>query len=71
MAQAMLKDSSIRLLFETGMDEKGEPIFKGKTYNNVKKEATPDQVQQAAQALAGLCGYPLSVVERTDNFDII
>ncbi|MCM3665089.1 DUF1659 domain-containing protein [Mesobacillus subterraneus] len=71
MAMAMLKGSNIRLMFETGIDEKGEPIFKGKTYSNVKKEATADQVQQAALALGGLSANTLSSVERNDSFDII
>ncbi|MBY0097291.1 DUF1659 domain-containing protein [Mesobacillus maritimus] len=71
MAQAMLKNSRITLLFETGMNEKGEPIFKGKSYANVRKEATADQLHQAATALASLCAYPVSSVERTDNHDII
>jgi hypothetical protein len=71
MAMAMLKGSNIRLMFETGIDEKGEPVFKGKTYSNVKKEATADQVQQAALALGGLSANTLSSVERNDSFDII
>ncbi|SEN88425.1 Protein of unknown function [Mesobacillus persicus] len=71
MAQAMLKNSRLTLVFETGMNEKGEPIFKGKSYANVQKEATADQLHQAATALAGLSAYPLSSVERTDNHDII
>jgi len=71
MAQAMLKNSRITLVFETGMNEKGEPIFKGKSYANVRKEATADQLHQAATALASLCAYPVSSVERTDNHDII
>lgn len=71
MALAMLKDSSIRLSFETGMDEKGEPIYKGKTYSNVRKEATADQVDQAAKALGGLSANSLNSVERNDSFEII
>lgn len=71
MAIAMLKGSNIRLMFEAGINEKGEPIFKGKTYSNVKKEATADQVQQAAIALGGLSANTLSSVERNDSFDII
>ena len=71
MAQAMLKDSRLTLVFETGLNEKGEPIFKGKSYGNVRKEATADQLHQAAVALGGLCSNPLSSVERTDNHDII
>ena len=71
MAMAILKDSNMRLMFEAGVDEKGEPIFKAKTYRYVRKEATADQVQQAAVALGGLSTNLLSSVERNDSFDII
>jgi hypothetical protein len=71
MAQGMLKDTQIRLMFETGLDENGEPVVKAKTFNNIKKEATVDQIYQAAQAIAGLSAYPLVAVERNDSFDII
>jgi hypothetical protein len=71
MAQAMLKTSRLTMVFETGMNEKGEPIFKAKTYSNVKKLATADQLQQASSALAALSEFPLSSVERTDNYDIV
>ncbi|PLR95900.1 DUF1659 domain-containing protein [Bacillus sp. T33-2] len=71
MAQAMLKDSRLTLVFETGMNEKGEPIFKSKSYANVKKTATADQLAQAASALGTLSAYPISTVERTDSSDII
>ena len=71
MAQGMLKESQLRLIFEVGVTEQGDPIFKGKNYNNLKREATTDQVHQAAMALAQLCDYPLSSVERNDSSDII
>ncbi|PLR79852.1 hypothetical protein CVD25_09620 [Bacillus canaveralius] len=71
MAQGLLMESRLRLVFESGLNEKGEPIFKTKTYNNIKKEATPDQLYQTALALAGLCADPLSTVERSDSLDII
>ncbi|MBM4761011.1 DUF1659 domain-containing protein [Bacillus sp. B15-48] len=71
MAQAMLISSRLNLVFETGMNDKGEPIFKGKSYANVRKEATADQLHQAATALSGLSAYPLSSVQRTDQHDIV
>lgn len=70
MAQAMLIDSKIILRFETGMDDNGKPTFKNKTYPRVKKESTPEQLLQAANALAGLSEFYLSTVQRTDNHDI-
>jgi hypothetical protein len=71
MAQATLVDSNLRMVFETGVNEKGEPIFKGKMYSNLKHEATTDQIHQAASALSVLCKDPLYTVERSDRYDIM
>ncbi|RDU38774.1 hypothetical protein DRW41_04230 [Neobacillus piezotolerans] len=71
MAQALLADSKLRLVFETGVNEKGEPIFKSKTFSNLKTEATPNQMHQAASAISALCADPLSVVERNDRSEIL
>ncbi|CAM3924206.1 DUF1659 domain-containing protein [Mesobacillus zeae] len=71
MAMAILKDSNIRLTFDAGMDGEGKTIYKGKTYSNVSKDATANQVQQAALALGGLSAYSLSSVERNDSSEII
>lgn len=71
MAEAMILESRLRLLFETGLNDKGEAIYKTKTYNQIRKDATPDQLHQAAQAIGGLSEYPLASVERADNFEIV
>ncbi|HJV31120.1 MAG TPA: DUF1659 domain-containing protein [Bacillales bacterium] len=71
MAQVMLAETSLKLIFDAGMNEKGEPVYKTKTFNNVKKEATTDQLFQTAQALAVLCIDPLDTVLRNDNSEII
>lgn len=71
MAQEMLKDTQLRLIFETGLNEKGEPIYKAKTFNNVKKEATVEHLYQVALAISSLCSYPLASVERNNSFDVI
>jgi hypothetical protein len=71
MAQSTLVDSNLRLVFETGINGKGEPIYKGKVYSNLKNDATADQLYQAAQALGALCNDPLYTVERTDRYDIM
>lgn len=71
MAQAILAESKLRLVFEAGMDENGKALFRAKTFNNVKKEATTDQLFQVAQAVAVLCNDPLTSVERDDRLDVI
>ncbi|MDP4105685.1 MAG: DUF1659 domain-containing protein [Bacillota bacterium] len=70
MAVANLYETKLRMTFETGMDEKGKPIYKAKTLNNIKKEATTDQLFQVAQALSVLSNDSLFKIERNDTTDI-
>jgi hypothetical protein len=70
MAAANLYDTKLRMTFETGMDEKGKPIYKAKTLNNIRKEATTDQLFQVAQALSTLSNDSLFKIERNDTTDI-
>lgn len=71
MAQAVMTSSKLRLSYETGLNEKGQPVFKAKTYANVVEAATADQLQEVGQALASLSNYPLSEIERNDSFELI
>lgn len=71
LAQAMMIDTKLRLSFETGLNDKGEPVYKTKTFGNVKKTATADQLYQVSQAISQLCSDPLVTVVRNDSFDII
>lgn len=71
MAQVILADSKLRLMFEVGMDEKGAPILKAKTFSNLKKEATADQLYQVAQAVAVLSNDTLNRVERADSSELL
>lgn len=71
MAQALLEVTKLRLVYEAGMDDDGNPIFRAKTFSNVTKAATTDQLSQAALALAALCNDTLNKVERNDSFTIL
>ncbi|OHX45835.1 DUF1659 domain-containing protein [Cytobacillus oceanisediminis] len=71
MAQAIIIDSKLRLVFETGLNGQGKPVYKSKTYNSVKQSATADQLFTVGQAIAGLSSYPLTELNRNDNFDIL
>ncbi|MEH7126505.1 DUF1659 domain-containing protein [Bacillus sp. JJ1773] len=64
-------ETRLRLTFETGLNEKGEPIFKSRTFGNVKKMATADQLFQAATAIASLSKDSLSTIVKNDSFDIL
>jgi hypothetical protein len=71
MAQALLEGTKLRLVFEVGMDEDGKPIFRAKTFSNVKTDATIEQLSQASQAITVLCKDTLNKVERNDSSEII
>ena len=71
MAQSLLEGTKLRLVFEAGMDEDGKPILHAKSFSNVRKEATTDQLFQAASAITVLCNDTLYKVERNDSTEII
>lgn len=72
MAVANMTTSQLRLVLHDGDDPtSGEPIYKFKSFNNVKTDATADQLYAIANAFAGLQERPLYNVERKDSSDIL
>lgn len=71
MAEAIISSSRLVVNYEVGMDGKGNPIYKTKSYANVKEEATADGLYQVAQALASLSNDDLSSVKRNDVSDLV
>ncbi|MBB6446848.1 DUF1659 domain-containing protein [Bacillus benzoevorans] len=71
MATAIMSSSRLMINYEIGMDGEGNPLYKLKSYPNVKEAATADQLYQVAQALASLTNYSLSSVKRNDVSDLI
>ncbi len=71
MTEALVTDSQLRLVFDQGVDGDGKPIYKNKNFNNVKVDATADQLYNTGQALAGLQQHSLIRVERNDSFDLV
>lgn len=70
MAQALLEGSKLRLAFQVDLDEQGNPVLKTKTFSNIKKESTVDQLFQVATAISALCNDPLNKVERSDSTEL-
>jgi len=70
MAIAHMVSSSLRLVFIDGLDEEDRPIYKNKSFRNVKTDATPDQLYAVAQAFSGLQERDLNKIERKDSSDI-
>ncbi|MGG1677835.1 DUF1659 domain-containing protein [Neobacillus sp. NRS-1170] len=71
MAQTLLEGTKLRIVFEAGMDEKGNPLYKAKSFSNINNDATADQLYQAAQAITTLTSDVLNKVERNDSSEIL
>ena len=71
MATEVMNSSQLRIEYNLGMDFDGKPIYKEKSYNNLKTTATPDDILNVSLAMAGLQQHELVVVRRTSNFDIV
>lgn len=70
MANAFLKSSRLRLVFEIGTDDKNNPIYKNRIFNNIHRNSTVDGLYQAAQAIGALSEHPIWEIERNDSYDI-
>ena len=71
MAVADMMKSTLQLVLQDGIDpESGSPILKSKSFNNVKTDATADQLYAIATALVGLQERSLYNINRRDTSDI-
>ncbi|RDW15547.1 DUF1659 domain-containing protein [Oceanobacillus chungangensis] len=71
MAVADLTKTTLQLVLNDGNDlETGKTIYKSKSFNNVKTEATSDQLFTIAKAIAALQQRPLYEIKRRDESDI-
>ena len=71
MAAFELTKSTLQLVLNDGTDLKtGMPVYKTKSFNNVKLAATADQLHTVAHALAGLQERPLYNIVRRDTADV-
>ena len=63
--------STLRLVLYEGEDMfTGKPIYKFKSFNNVKVEANAEQLYAVATAFSGLQQRDLDRIERTDRSEI-
>ncbi|MFE0503162.1 DUF1659 domain-containing protein [Peribacillus butanolivorans] len=71
MANQIPVSSTLRIDFETGLNEKGSIVFKRRSFSNIKVEATADQLFSAATAIASVQNYPVGEVTRVDTNSLI
>jgi len=57
-------NSSLRIIVETGFDSEGKPIYKTRSYNNVKTAASDEDVMSVANQLADIQSHPVFAIRR-------
>lgn len=67
---SVIKDTKLKLQLDGGLNEKGNPIVKSKTFSKVKTDAANDNLFSVAESLAGLQDMPLIGIKRVDEIDL-
>lgn len=72
MAVSYILKSQLKLVLANGINPStGDAVYKTKTINNVKSDATADGLYAVANSLAALQQLPLYQIERNDNSEIL
>jgi len=59
--------TALRLQWQTGLNSEGNPVYRVKSLSNVKTGVPDQNMFEVAQALAGLQGYTLALIQRVDS----
>jgi hypothetical protein len=65
-----LVGSSLQLRVTKGANDNGQPIVGRITYNNIKSNATEQDMYDVAQVLLGLQQHPASLIQCIDYNDL-
>lgn len=72
MAIAQNYQTQLRLIQQHGVNvDTGQPIYKTKTYSNIKENATAAQLLAVATVITGLQKLELARLERRDDLQIV
>ncbi|WP_347861854.1 DUF1659 domain-containing protein [Salimicrobium sp. PL1-032A] len=64
-------NSTLKLQFNTGMDEFGAPVMRTKSFRNVRTDATTDALYEITAKLKDLQQHALVKVTRDDESSIV
>ncbi|BAF58602.1 hypothetical protein PTH_0421 [Pelotomaculum thermopropionicum SI] len=63
--------SVLRLELRVGVDQSGNPVYRNRSFSNVKPGASDQDLFDVAGALAALLEYPLNSVSRIDSAHLV
>ncbi|OPL11777.1 MAG: hypothetical protein AVO34_07890 [Firmicutes bacterium ML8_F2] len=60
----------LQLRLNTGLDENFNPVFRTRSYSNVKSSADNENLYALAQELGGLQVHTVDAVRRVDEYEL-
>lgn len=69
--QVQPMDSRLRIRYEVGLDNNGNPRYSTRTYSGVKPTAADQDAYDVAAALSGLQVYPMVSVTRVNEAELV
>ena len=67
MSTQIVKDSTLKLKLETGVNAKGDATCSTKSFSGINPGLTDDELLGVADGLAGLQSHPLAEVSRIET----
>ncbi len=64
-------DTSLRLKLLVGTNEQGDPIFKLRSYKDVRDGVDPQDVYEVGQGLSELMEHPLTEIQLLQNSSVV
>jgi hypothetical protein len=64
-------DSRLRLRFEVGLDNEGNPVYSTRTYSGIKPAANDQDVYDIAVIFSELQVYPLVSINRVNETQLV
>lgn len=59
--------NKVKLRFQTGFNDSGNPVYSTYTYSKIKEDAIPEDVHSVAEGLASLCDWSLDSIVLSED----
>ena len=70
MATLIPVSTTLRVAFQTGVDGKGNPVLRTRSFNRVKTTAVAQDILEVATTIAALQEFALVSVKKADVTDV-
>lgn len=72
MANLTFENATLKIVYETGIDEYGDVVYSSRSYKNVRSNVTAEQLAVVVQAFIQLSNYPVvhATLSTTEKIDL-